>query len=250
MKPASFFPWFCLPICVICGSSSAAGELPNPVYPVTYSTPSPDGKFLFVMLAPPSGDPAKDPDNTPRGKELRKTYPRSGLYRNDGSTDPVWAVDWYAYGVYPANDGVHLVREDSPARMLSSFISGKRLADATVAEQLDGPALSFLAGGKVLKSYTVRELIAKPDELPQSVTHVLWMSDGIVTKDGKRFVLMTQDSQQIVFDLATGEVVSRKQAGLGNVQVWVVRGLMAFIALFLAAAFARWLYFARKGTAG
>jgi hypothetical protein len=62
-------------------------------------------------------------------------------------------------------------------------------------------------------------------------------------------VLLTQDSQQIIFDLSTGEIVSRKEAGLGNVQIWVVRGLMAFIILFMLAAFARWLYFARKGTA-
>jgi hypothetical protein len=67
------------------------------------------------------------------------------------------------------------------------------------------------------------------------MTHVLWMSDGIVTKDDKRFVLATHDSQQIVFDLAGGEVVSRKQAGLGNLQVWTVRFLMAVIFLFIIA---------------
>jgi len=226
-----------------------AADLPDPTHPVTYSTPSPDGKLLFVMLAPPSDDPAKNPDNTDEGKALRKKYPTSGLYRNDGSTTPLWTADWYAYGVYPADDGVHLVREDSPARMLSSFVA-KRLPEETVRKQLDGPALSFVADGKVLKTYTVRELVAKPDELPNSVTHVLWMAGGMVTRDGKRFVLLTQDAQQIVFDLATGDIVSRKAAGLGNVQVWVARGLMAFVALFLAAAFARWLYFARKGTAG
>ena len=86
-------------------------EKPNPVYPVTYSTPSPDEQFLFVMLAPPSGDATQNPDNNEHAKELRKKYPQSGMYRNDGSTDPLWAVDWYDYEVFPANDGIHLVRE-------------------------------------------------------------------------------------------------------------------------------------------
>ena len=79
------------------------------------------------------------------------------------------------------------------------------------------------------------------------MTHVLWMAGGTITRDGKRFVLTTQDTQQIVFDLATGEIVSRKKAGLGGVQIWVVRGLMAFVALFVVAAIVRWLYFSRMG---
>lgn len=233
----------------VAASPAPAADLPDPTHPVTYSTPSPDGKYLFVMLAPPSDDPARNPDNTEQAKDLRRKYPASGLYRNDGSTTPVWTADWYAYGVFPADDGVHLVREDSPSRMLASFVA-KRLPEETVREQLAGPALSFVADGKVLKTYTIGELVARPDELPCSVKHVLWMAGGMITRDGRRFVLLTQDSQQVVFDLDTGAVVSRKTAGLGNVQVWVARGLMAFVALFLAAAFARWLYFARKGTAG
>lgn len=237
---------FALPTLVLLAvAAPALADKPKPVYPVTYSTPSPNGQFLFVMLAPPSGDPALDPDNTDHARELRKKYPASGMYRNDGSTAPLWAADWYAYFVHPADDGAHLVREDSPARTLAPFIA-KRLPDETVREQLDGPALSFLANGKVLKTYTVRELVTDVDDLPYSVAHVLWMSDATVTRDGTRFVLTTQDAHQIVFDLATGEEVSRRKAGLGGGRIWVVRGLMAFVALFVAAAIVRWLVMGRK----
>jgi hypothetical protein len=234
--------------CVFCDRASAA-DPPDPLYPVTYSTPSPNEQFLFVMLAPQSDDPKKPADNTSYARELRTKYPASGLYRNDGSTTPLWTADWYAYAVYPADDGVHLVREDSPARATAGPIA-KRPPEEKVQEQLDGPALSFLANGKVLKTYSVRELIAKPEDLPNSVTHVLWNAGLVLTRDGKRFVLMTQDAQQIIFDPETGNIISRKPAGLGNAKVWVMRGLMAFIALFFVAAFVRWLYFSRKGTGG
>lgn len=245
-------PRFCVSLCVLCLCLPAAVaqglELPDITHPVTYSTPSPNEEYLFVMLAPPNDDPAQNPDANEHAQMLRQKYRESGLYRNDGSTEPLWTVAGYAYGVYPANDGIHVVREDSPARMLSSFIA-KRLPDDKIQAQLDSPALTFLASGKELKTYTMRQLVVRPEELPNSVAHVLWNAGAMITKDGKRFVLLTQDSQQIIFDLSTGEIVSRKEAGLGNVQIWVVRGLMAFIILFMLAAFARWLYFARKGTA-
>jgi hypothetical protein len=230
-------------VCIICGSSFA--EKPKPVYPATYSTPSPNGQYLFVMLAPPSADPALDPDNTDHAKMLRQKYPSSGLYRNDGSTEPLWTADWYAYYVHPADDGIHLVREDSAARTLAPFIS-KPLPQEIVREQLDGPALTFLANGQELRTYTVRELVADPDSLPHSVAHVLWMADATITRDGTRFVLTTQDAHQIVFDLATGEEISRRKAGLGGGQIWVVRGMMALIGLFLTAAVIRWLVLGRK----
>jgi hypothetical protein len=30
------------------------------------------------------------------------------LYRNDGSTTPLWTVDWYAHSVLLPSDGIHL----------------------------------------------------------------------------------------------------------------------------------------------
>ena len=42
-------------------------------------------------------------------------YTQSGLYRNDGSRDPLWTFDWYAYNVDVAADGVHLVRHGALA---------------------------------------------------------------------------------------------------------------------------------------
>lgn len=42
--------------------------------------------------------------------QIRKTYPKSGLYKNDGSTLPVWTVEWFAQEVEPLSDGIHIVR--------------------------------------------------------------------------------------------------------------------------------------------
>ena len=52
-------------------------------------------QYIFVMLAPPQD--AKNP--VEEGREdpgIRKIYHESGLYRNDGSTTPLWTVDWYS----------------------------------------------------------------------------------------------------------------------------------------------------------
>src|SRR5919201_540577 len=59
-------------------------------------------KFLFVMLPPPYLRREFEPDK----------YPASGLYPNDGSTRPIWTVEWYSWGrdVDISGDGVHLVR--------------------------------------------------------------------------------------------------------------------------------------------
>ena len=41
---------------------------------------------------------------------LSKRYEKSGLYQNNGSTTPLWTVDWYAYRVHIVSVGVHMVR--------------------------------------------------------------------------------------------------------------------------------------------
>src|SRR5438105_3326431 len=75
---------------------------------VTYATPTPDQQYLFVMIAPRTKNPHPklQPEKEPHEQDLYAKYGRSGsgLYRNDGSTSPLWTVDWYSYRVFPAND--------------------------------------------------------------------------------------------------------------------------------------------------
>jgi len=82
------------------------------IAPVTYTQEYPNGKFLFVMLSPLPVDQeiqfyTNDPGRKEQVLEIRRTYPRSGLYRNDGSKDLLWPVGWWRPAVLIANDGVH-----------------------------------------------------------------------------------------------------------------------------------------------
>ncbi len=214
--------------------------------PTTYTTPSPNEQYLFVMIAPrpATAEPSLDPEKGEHQKQIYAKYSAtgSGLYRNDGSTDKLWGVDWYSYRVWPANDGEHLVRLHGDFPLTEKFVASKRLPDETVAEQVNGEALSFYDRGRFLRSYAVRELVHNVDGLPHSLQHVLWSADGVLTRDGDKFVMMTQEPRQIVFDLSTGKITQEKPAGLGNAQFWAVRislGLVAFCGIIILAG---WLY--------
>ncbi len=56
---------------------------PAPVRELDFAKPTPDGKFLLVMLRT-------------RDTELTKTYPQPGLYPVDDPGKPVWTLDWSA----------------------------------------------------------------------------------------------------------------------------------------------------------
>lgn len=217
---------------------------------VTYSTPSPDGKYVFVMIAPRTRNPHPDlqPERKPHEKALYEKYAKtgSGLYRNDGSTVPLWTVDWYSFEVFPANDGVHLVRTHGDSCVSRSFPATKRLPDDVVAWQVNAPALSFYTNGKPIRTYSLRELVQVPESLPHTLYHVLWMSGGVFTEDGRQFGLITQEPRQLYFDLDTGRIVIDRPAGLGNAQVWVVRISLALTGFAAVVILAGWLYRQRK----
>jgi hypothetical protein len=209
--------------------------------PRTYTTPSPNEQFLWVMIAPrPASDnPYLKPEQKPHEVEIYERYRAtgSGMYRNDGSTTPLFTVDWYSYRVHPADDGRHFVRYHGDFALTERFPAGVRLANDEVQKQADAPALSIHDGPRALKTYTVRELVKTIDALPHSLQHILWSAGGIMTSDGREFTLMTQDARQVFFDLQTGEIARERAAGLGNARVDVVRlslgltGLAGFVIL-------------------
>ena len=41
---------------------------------------------------------------------IRERYSKSGMYRNDGTREPLWTVDWWAVVTVPG-DGVHVIRQ-------------------------------------------------------------------------------------------------------------------------------------------
>ncbi|MFL5340993.1 MAG: hypothetical protein ACJ8F7_12670 [Gemmataceae bacterium] len=164
----------------------------EPSFPQSYSKLTADQRFLFVMRSPwpkmsrTTGAPEVDP-----GLEIRDTYPKSGLFRNDGSKEPIWEVEWYSRDVEVSNDGVHLIRGN------------------LWAGQLDEAAFSLLANGKLVRTYLIRDLVDAPEMLPRTIAHFRWC-EGIEFDDRRAtFRVWTLDRNQYTFDRQTGEMIER-----------------------------------------
>lgn len=164
------------------------------VPPRSYTVLSPNGQYVFVMIAPlpPEQDAAnyREPYAS-RIREIRQTYSVSGLYPNDGSTTPLWTVDWYAWHVEISSDGVHLLRLNS------------------VATSPDDEAIAFFANGRLLNSYRIRDLVDLPWLLPRSVSHIRWTSDELLKFDdtAMTYTIHTTHGEELVFDLTTGTII-------------------------------------------
>jgi hypothetical protein len=225
---------------------AAAGVIPEPT---SYAKPVPGGKYVFVMLgnAAVEQDPAKvkDAADRDRFRDLRLKYPVTGLYR-EGTNDLVWAVEGDAFApldaVFPASDGVHLVRVDGEWWKTKDFPGGRLRPSAEEQQrQLDAPGVSFFAHGKRLKAHPVRELVDDPAKLEFSPDHVLWMASAVLNEDTGRFLLFTQDANRVTFDYKTGDVISKQKAGMSNP---LARGVLIACAILSAGVLAGWAWFA------
>jgi len=144
------------------------------------------GNYVFVMLAPnhPGGWVQHDP-------EMRKIYKQSGLYRNDGSSTPLWTVDWYAFEVFPHFDGEHLVR-----------MGGSWTAST------DHLAVSFYKNGKEIKSYRIKDLVHDESQLSRIIGYLYdWRGEIKYDSINAVLFLKTLDNQAYRFSIRTGEIL-------------------------------------------
>lgn len=161
------------PLLLLCGPQFAMAD--SPAEPHSYTTLSENKEFEFVMNAP--GDKS--------GRDRR----RSGLYRRDGSSNPLWTVNWYAGSVIVASDGVHLVRS------------------GPWAGSLGDEAFSFFESGKLIRSYQIKDLLTTSEGLVYTSSHFFWLKN-LNFDDAKGWLsLTTLTGDQKVFDIAKGEII-------------------------------------------
>lgn len=164
--------------------------------PSSYLAASRDKKFVLVMISPRAdGEGAEAWD-------IRAKYKRSGLYKNDGSTDPVWTVDEYFPRVRVSSDGVHFVGITEVQPLAS--------AKPLVKENLQGQALTFFANGKAVRTYTVAELVDRPEKLRRSVSHYMWLDFAFVLEKEGQLELRTLDRNEFMFELKTGKILKKE----------------------------------------
>jgi hypothetical protein len=164
------------------------------VPPRSYVQPSADNKFLFVMIAPIDINLDGITQNEAGKKEarrVRETYLSSGMYLNDGSTNPLWTVDWHSNRVFVSSDGEHVIR-------LGGY-----------ATELSEEALTFFRRNEVLRSYTISDLI--DFKFLNGNFNTGW-NDTLSLDDEKRtFCVSTSQKDSYVFDYTTGEMVSSRR---------------------------------------
>jgi hypothetical protein len=182
---------FCLLLSIMLMPLLAYGD--TVALPYSYATPSYDGKYIFVMLAPVEterdGIYLSDEDRQ-ESQRVRTKYLSSGMYWNNGSITPLWTVDWYAYTVLVASDGIHLVRR------------------GTWAETLSDEAITFFANGKELCSYKVGDLVDTSLLLPNTVSQIMWVDNMKLDVEKRTLSITTFSKEKYVFDYRTGEIIS------------------------------------------
>jgi hypothetical protein len=170
-----------------CLLSTALGNSPR--RPFSHKTLSPDGQYVFVVLAPLTKEKEWDKWVGERAAEIRairEKWPATGMYRNDGSTMPLWTVDWYAYDVAVPSDGEHVVRFQTPG--LQTF---------------SGPTLGFYRRGELIRGYDLLELVSLP-----FVTSDNWLASRHVDDASHTITVETRLGDRYVFDVRTGEMLS------------------------------------------
>jgi hypothetical protein len=145
---------------------------------------------VFVMFAVDQTQ-----DCLSQGKEklaaaaaLRSKYRSSGLYRLE-SPEPVWTVDWFAFKVFLSTDGKYVVRS------------------GPWASSITNEAFSFFADGKLLRSYTVNDVVRYSFALPHSASHFEWEKTSGLNEAEKTFEVTTLEGGQFKFSLETGEML-------------------------------------------
>lgn len=78
---------------------------------ISWSKPSPDGKFLLVILLPKSYLSDEQDEHEFDSNDHFDKFPESGVYLNDGSDKLLWKLPYYShcYRVYFSDDGQHLI---------------------------------------------------------------------------------------------------------------------------------------------
>lgn len=188
--------------------------------PNSWSAESPNGEYVLVMIAA-SQTPEYDA-TSPRGVvdqkilQLRAKYTQSGLYRNDGSSVPLWTLPYRGCD-HPLvlNDGQHVILANEHWRQSYNHVA------------------TFYAGGNKLASHQLENLAS---HYQFTVRWIYWpeCESFQLDEDRLELTLKTNQGETYVFDVTTGQVIyrsSRYPRLLGMACV-VVFGLTALSTVF------------------
>ena len=188
--------------------------------PASFTRGSADGRYIFVMLA--TNTPINEdwgffmtPEMT---SDLRRRYPASGMYLNNGSTNPLWTIDWYSFSIDVSMDGEHIVRHGPwPGR-----------------GEYETEAVSFFQRDHLLKTYRISDLVDFPALLPRSVSHFMWEKDGRLDGYCEQglYVVTTLHGETYWIDPDSGEILYTRR--LPRIVLTGLAIVLSALLLFLA----------------
>jgi hypothetical protein len=181
--------------------------------PSSYREKSPDEKLVFVMIPPETTledelERYNDGPGRARKDEIRSIrtkYTKSGLYRNDGSVEPLWTVDagWYRSSVFVPSDGIHLIASGGWATRANQRVP------VVTKDDLKQVAFSIYARGKLVHEVTIADFVDRPEHLQCSVSHFFWCEESRLNDKNGHLVVTTLDDNYVVFDFKSGKVLSK-----------------------------------------
>lgn len=195
---------------VLCTTGQSRADKKGP--PTTRKVVTSNGKFVFVMLAPQPLEEELKRYGAEKSKEevktIRETYPKSGMYKNDGSNEPLWTVDWHA-PVTVLPDGIHLIRHGQPT--LEQARNKAPVGEREVTEgDLKQEAISIFAKGKLVREFKVADFVDDRKAMRKTVTMLLWAKERKVYEESLKMEVVTNDGNRVLIDIAEGKIIEKK----------------------------------------
>lgn len=169
----------------------AGAKADEEVAPRPYVTVAGEGTYYFKMVPAP---------NSPNDPQRMQGSGRAYRVVAGNQDELLWSTsEWYAYRVLLSDDGRYLV-------CLGNWPSGRLPSSGHLA-------VRFYDRGKVLKSYSTKDLVLDPDKIQPSVSHYEFVRETprFVEPYGYVFRLVTVDGLEYLFDVQTGSVISKKK---------------------------------------
>lgn len=181
-----------------------------------YQKVTPDKHYVLVMLLPQDllvrDTSCHCPPNAlcecqfleyKTDKNLRTKYTISGLYKNDGSTKPLWELEGYApqKDVFVASEGIYLVVINREVCLERA--QGAKGDSAGMLKDL--AVVAFFENGKRIKDYRSEDL--KMKEWPKDCT-VPYKARFL--KGADQFEVETYDHFFYTFDVRSGSLILKE----------------------------------------
>lgn len=177
-------------------------------------------KYIFIMTS----NDTTEPYLSSAGKE----YKFRGLYYNDGSVTPVWTISFYSFdrSIYISDDGVYLV-----------YKSHRWVGYNAYTESM----IEFYKNGKLIKKYTVYDLIDSKDKTPYGMS---WYKDYKI--EDNIVILTTLENNKFVFDISTGDLLSKVSLNEEESTEWELSTYILAIFLLLVISVVVYIFIKKR----